>query len=121
MDPISLAITSSVIGKLTEAAIINSYKHLKEKINIKYGKKSKISMSIQKFEQSPNSLIAREGMEKEISNYNLVKDNEILRLAEVLLEKLNICNNMNSKSNINQNISGNYNIASGTGNITINR
>jgi len=116
MDPITVAIFGA-LGKLSVDAINESYQALKAAIAKKYGVKSDIAKAVDGVEKKPDSAGRKETLKEEIANAKIDNDPELLKLANVLIEKIKKL--PNGQTVINQTVTGNNNIFSGSGNVTV--
>ena len=117
MDTVTLAIISA-LAKLSESVIKDGYEALKATITRKYGKKSDLTLAIENVEKKPDSPGRKETLKEEISVAKVNDDPEILKLAEVIIK--NIQEIPGGKNIVSQTVTGNQNIFSGTGNVSIN-
>lgn len=122
MDPITLAITAA-LGNLGAKVINDAYDALKAALQHKFGIDSDLVGAVEKLEKKPDSE-ARKGMLKEeVANTKADQDPELKQTAEALIEAI--------KSQpggaeavqqiINQTVTGDHNIFSGSGDVTVNR
>jgi disulfide oxidoreductase YuzD len=117
MDIICTAILAAT-AKLSEAAIKDSYDGLKKLIQRKFGKQSDVAKAVDQLEQKPASAGRSAVLQEEILNVGAVNDTEIIIAAKALLEKLN--EKEERKTIVQQSVSGNQNIFSGSGNVSVN-
>ena len=119
MDLVTIGITAAV-GKLSEQVIRASYTALKGMIVKKFGKSSEIVDAIDKLEKNPNSIGRRETLKEEISDSQANQDEDIKKAAEILIEKIKgEPDGQQIINHIQQSVSGNQNIFSGTGNVQV--
>jgi hypothetical protein len=116
MDLIYSAIIAA-LGKLGEHTIKDGYEVLKALIKRKFGQNKDLNEAIQKIEDKPESPGRRETLKEEIAASKVDHDEEIVKAAAALLEKLKVL--PGGQQIIQQTVTGNQNIFSGTGNITI--
>jgi hypothetical protein len=116
MDPITLAIIGA-LGKLSESVIKDSYEALKAAIARKCGVDSDITQAVDHLEKRPESTGRLETLKEEIQNAKLIENPEILKLATELVSKLKEL--PDGERIINQTVTGNKNIFSATGNVTV--
>lgn len=116
MDPITLAIVGA-LAKLSENVIKDGYDALKATLSKKYGMDSELTRALENVEKKPNSPKRKETLQEEISIAAADQDPEILKMAEALIQRLQDL--PGGKNIVNQTVTGNQNIFSGTGNISI--
>jgi len=116
MDPITLAIFGA-LGHLGESVIKDAYEALKAVIADKCGVKSDLTMAVENLEKKPNSEGRKETLKEEIEVVKADQDPNILRAAEILLEKLKTL--PSEQQVIQQTVVGNGNIFSGTGDVKV--
>jgi len=119
MDPITLAITTA-LANLGQTAIQDAYNAFKAALQKKYGIKSELLESVDKLEQKPDSKARRNLVEEEVANAKADQDPKLLQIANELVEKLKEI--PGAKVNIVQDakISGNRNIVTGQGDVSVN-
>ena len=117
MDPITGAIVAG-LSKFAEPAVKDAYEALKALIVRKLGPDAEVTKAVKALEASPGSAGRREVLTEEMKNAAADKDAELLRLAEVLGEKMRTLTGATQK--VQQNVRGDHNVISGTGNITVN-
>jgi hypothetical protein len=116
MDVIYSAIIAA-LGKMGEHTIKDGYEALKELIKRKFGQNKDLTEAIQKIEDKPDSPGRRETLKEEINAVKVDQDEEIVKVAAALLEKLKAL--PGGQQNIQQTVTGNENIFSGTGNVNV--
>jgi hypothetical protein len=116
MDPITLAITTA-LGKLGETIIADAYAALKAALQKKYGIDGNLSQAVEKLEQKPDSNARKEVLKEEVKAVKADRDPELLKTAQALIAKLKEL--PDGQTIINQTITGNKNIFSGTGDVTV--
>jgi hypothetical protein len=117
MDIICTAILAAT-AKLSEAAIKDSYDALKKLIQRRFGQQSDVAKAVDQLEQKPASAGRSAVLEEEILNVGAVNDTELIIAAKALLKKLD--EKEEPKTTIQQSVSGNQNIFSGSGNVSVN-
>lgn len=117
MDPITLAIVGA-LAKLSEIVIKDGYDALKSALSKKFGAASDLSKAIENVEKKPNSRGRKETLQEEVSVLKADKDPELVKLAEALLNKIQDL--PGGKNIVSQTVTGNQNIFSGTGNVSVN-
>ena len=115
MDTIFTAIVSS-LGKLSEEVIKDAYNALKGIIIKKFGKKSDLTGAIENLEKKPDSTGRRETLKEEIVAAKADQDDEVIKVAEALIEKLEA--QPGERTTVQQTVIGNQNVFSGTGKVT---
>jgi hypothetical protein len=116
MDLIYSAIIAA-LGKLGEHTIKDGYEALKALIKRKFGHNKDLNEAIQKIEDKPDSLGHRETLKEEIATSNVDQDEEIVKAAAALMEKLKAL--PGGQQIIQQTVTGDKNIFSGTGNVNV--
>ena len=116
MDPISLAIVAA-LGKLGENVIKDSYEALKAAIAHKCGVDSELAKAVATVEKKPDSAARKEILKEEVAAAKLEQDPEILRAAHALIAKIKEL--PDGQTIITQTVTGDKNIFSGTGNVTV--
>jgi len=118
MDPITVAIVGA-LAKLSESVISDAYQALKMAIADKYGVDSDVAQAVEEIEKKPDSAGRKEILREEVASAKIDKDPELLRLANALIEKLKAL--PDGQSVINQTVTGDNNIFSGSGNVTVSK
>ncbi len=118
MDIVTPVIIAA-ISKLGETVIKDSYDKLKSTIAKKFGRTSDLVETIEKLEQKPDSAGRKETLREEIVAAKADQDGEIVRAAEALMEKLKSL--PGGQQVVQQTVTGNENIFSGTGDVTIHK
>lgn len=118
MDIVSTAILVAV-SKLSEAIVLDIYKSIKSLIRKKYGAKSELVVAIKQLESKPDSKARRDVLMEEIKTSKADQDAELVKRAEILISKVKEMPDGNSF--ISQIVSGDKNIFSVSGDITIER
>ncbi len=116
MDLIYSAIIAA-LGKLGEHTIKDGYEALKALIKRKFGQHQDLNEAIQKIEDKPDSPGRRETLKEEINAAKVDQDEEIVKAAAALLEKLKAL--PGGQQIIQQTVTGNQNIVSGTGDVIV--
>jgi hypothetical protein len=116
MDPISTAILAA-LAKLAEPAIKDAYDGLKAIIKRKFGAHHEVVQAVESLEKKPDSVGRREMLNEEMASSGVAADTEILAAAHSLLE--NLKNQPGGQEIVQQIVTGNRNIFSGTGDIHI--
>jgi hypothetical protein len=114
MDPISAAVLAA-ITKLAEPAVKDAYGGLKELLKRKFGAHSDVVTAVTSLEQKPDSGGRRETLREEVAAINAAADQELLAAARALLERVQ---GAPGGTVVTQQVTGNQNVFSGTGNVT---
>lgn len=115
MDPITLAIIGA-LSKVGGEAVIDAYQALKNLIKANYGQKSELAKAVESLEKKPESPSRKETLHEEVVSAKADKDSKILETANEILAKIN-----SGQINVSQTVTGDKNIFTGTGDITINK
>ena len=118
MDTILTAMIAAV-SSLSEPAIRDAYNGLKSLLGRKLGAGSPVVDAADKLEKNPNSTGRKETLKEELTSTNLQGDSEVIEAARVLLDTLKQL--PNGQQIIQQTVTGNKNIFSATGSITVNQ
>jgi hypothetical protein len=116
MDPISTALVAA-LGKLGETAVIDAYNALKAALKKKFGKHSDLADALEGLEKKPESSGRRETLREEVVAAGANQDREIIKVANALIEILKA--QPGGKKIIQQTVTGDQNIFSGTGDVKI--
>ena len=116
MDPITLAIVGA-LGHLGESVIKDAYEALKAAIANKCGVQSDLTLAVESLEKKPDSNGRQETLKEEIAGAKVDQDADILKAAEILLEKLQTFTSQHQ--GVQQTIIGNGNVFSGTGDVKV--
>jgi hypothetical protein len=115
MDPISTAI-GAALANLAEPAVKDAYEALKGLMKRKFGQESKVAAAIGDLEEEPSSEGRRMVLQEKVAASGAQQDDEVIRAAETLMEKVTA---LPGGGGIVQNVTGNSNIFSGSGNVHI--
>ena len=118
MEPVSTAIVAA-LGMLSEKVVLDAYGGLKSLLVSKFGKESEIVATAEGLEKNPDSAGRRETLKEEIAAAGADADEEIVAAAQALLDAIKTL--PGGEQTINQTVTGNHNIFSGSGNVTVNR
>src|SRR5262245_16819512 len=116
MDPITLAIIGA-LAKLSDNVIMDAYTALKAAIAHKCGVDSDLAKAVENVEKKPDSAGRKETLKEEVAAAKADYDPDLLKAAENLIAELK--NLPDGQTIINQTVTGNENIFSGTGNVTV--
>lgn len=118
MEPVSTAIVAA-LGMLSEKVVLDAYGGLKSLLVSKFGKDSELVATAEGLEKNPDSAGRRETLKEEIAVTRAGADEEIVAAARALLDAIKSL--PGGEQTINQTVTGDHNIFSGSGNVTINR
>jgi hypothetical protein len=116
MDPITLAIIGA-LAKLSENVVADAYQALKAAIANKCGVDSDVAKAVEEIEKKPDSAGRKETLKEEVVNAKIDRDPELIKLANALIERLKEL--PDGQTVINQTVTGNDNIFSGSGSVTV--
>lgn len=116
MDPITAALVAAV-AKLAEPAIKDAYQGLKSLIVKKFGAQHEVVRAVENLEQKPQSTGRQQTVQEEVKSAAVEKDDQIVAAAQSLIEKIKA--QPGGEAHIQQIVTGNRNIFSGTGDINI--
>jgi Het-E N-terminal domain len=118
MDPITTAIVAALAG-LSNTVVKDAYEGLKAMIVRKFGNESDLAKAVEHLEKKPDSPGRAQMVTEEMAAAKGEGDGELLAAARLLLEKIQ--SQPDGQARIQQTVTGNQNIFSATGDITINR
>lgn len=118
MEPVSTAMIAA-LGMLTEKAVLDAYGGLKSLLVKKFGAKSELVATADALEKHPDSGGRRETLKEEIAAARADTDEEIVAAAKALIEAIK--SQPGGEQTISQTVTGDHNIFSATGNVTVNR
>lgn len=116
MDTILAAIIAA-LGKLSETVVKDGYEALKAVIRRKFGKDSNLSDAVEKLEKNPTSTGRKETLKEELVAAKADQDTEVVKSAQALLEKIKEL--PGGQQIVQQTVTGNQNIFSATGDVTV--
>jgi hypothetical protein len=114
MDPITAAIVAA-LGKLAEPAVKDAYEGLKDVLKRKFVAKNVIP-AIEELETRPQSEGRRQVLAEELNACRAEDDPEVAAAAQLLQQKLRF---QETYQNVQQRVTGNHNIFSGTGDVKV--
>jgi len=117
MDLITTAIIAA-LAKLSEPVIKDAYEGLKALISRKFGDNSHIAEAVDQLEKDPGSAGRKEVLKEKIATVGAAQDLEVVGAAQALLERLQA--QPGGQQLIHQVVTGNENVFSGSGNVTVN-
>jgi SEFIR domain len=109
----------AALAKPAEPAIKDAYDGLKAIIKRKFGDRHEVVQAVENLEKKPDSIGRREMLKEELIGSGAEADAEILATARSLLE--NLKKQPSDREIVQQIVTGNRNIFSGTGDIHIGR
>ena len=118
MEPVSTAIIAA-LGMLTEKVVQDAYSGLKSLLVTKFGKSSELVATAEGLEKNPDSAGRKETLKEEIAAVHADADGEVVAAAIALIEAIKTL--PGGEQTINQTVTGDHNIFSGSGNVTVNR
>ena len=116
MEPITTALIAA-LGKLAEPAVKEAYEGLKALIARKLGTRHAAVEAVGTLEKKPDSTGRRETLNEEIAGSAVATDAAIVAAAHNLLESVK--RHGGGQESVQQKVTGNRNIFSGTGDIHI--
>jgi len=114
MDPISVAIVAA-LTKLTDTAIRDGYEALKSLLKRRFGTGKGVVEAVSDLEKEPASAGRREVLREKVAASGADRDEEILRAAEALTEKVQAL--PGGQQVVHQIVTGHRNLIVGIGNI----
>ena len=115
MDVITTAVVTA-LANLSEKVISDAYGALKAALTQKFGADSDLATAVDGLEKRPDSSGRRETLREEVATAKADQDQELVQLANVLLERLSA--QQRGQQVIQQTVTGHQNVFSGTGNVT---
>lgn len=117
MDFITSALASAV-GSLGLEGVKHAYTELKELLQGKFGEKSALVEAVRQLEQNPKSAARKAVVAEELVKVGADKDEEVLTAAKQLQELLK---GVPPQVSVTQQVTGDSNIFSGTGDVRVKR
>jgi hypothetical protein len=105
------------VANLEETVVKDTYSAVKTLICRKYGKKSKLAEALEQLEKSPDSAEGRAELAEQLKAAKADQDDSVVKAAQDLTAKIRALHGV--QQNIKQTVSGNHNIFSGSGNVTV--
>ena len=118
MDPITTAIVGA-LGKTAVTAVGDAYKGLKSLLTKKLGQSSEVVKAVEELEKKPESEGKKAVLNEELQDANVDQDKEIVTAVNELIKKVNEQPGSQTLNYVQQNISGDHNFVTGTGDINI--
>jgi hypothetical protein len=116
MDWIASALIAA-LGQFSEPAIKDAYEALKALIVKKFGSHHEIVQAVENLEKKPDSAGRKESLREEVAASKAGEDADILSAAKSLLESIKKL--PGGQQTIEQIVTGNRNIFSGTGDVHV--
>jgi hypothetical protein len=122
MDTVTAAILAA-FGKLGAKAVQDTYEGLKTVVRRKFGVESDLADAVEKLEKKPEAEGRQITLKEEVEAAGASKDAEIMKAVEALIEAIKEQPGGEEavQQIINQQVIGDDNIFSGTGNISVTR
>lgn len=117
MDPITSAIILGVAGNFATESIKACYISIKDALTKKHGKYSDLVDAVNKLEKTPDRDDRKATVQAEVEIAKANDDQELVKLAQDLLNQLK--EQPGGMSAINQTVNAKYAATSGTGNATV--
>lgn len=116
MDPITTAIAAA-LGQVGAAAIQDAYQGLKQLIQQKWGADSDLADAVDRLEEKPDSKARQAMLQEEVRAAEADQDDALLQAARQVLEQIRA--QPGGQQRIEQTVTGNQNVFSGTGDVTV--
>lgn len=116
MEPVTTALIAA-LAKIAEPAVKDAYEGLKALIVKKLGARNAVLDAVGDLEKKPDSAGRRETLHEEVASSAVANDPDIVAAARKLLE--NVQRVGGGQQTVQQNVRGDRNIFSGTGDINI--
>jgi hypothetical protein len=122
MDIITAAIAGA-LGNLGATAVLKSFNELKAVVQRKFGEENDVTDAVKMLEKKPGAEDRRVTLQKEVQEAGADKDADIVKAAEALLAEVKKQPGGEEavQQIVNQQVIGNGNIFSGTGDVTVTR
>ena len=125
MDPIITALIAGATAGLTKIGsqlVADSYHAIKTAISQKFGAQSDALQALDKLESKPDSEARKNVVVEELAGLDIHRDNELIELAQKLIDALNSSPDGAQHINNIQKVIGNDNVVVGSGStVSINR
>jgi len=118
MDIVTPAIIAA-LSLLSQSVVKDAYDNLKTALTNKFSKGSDLVEAVARLEQKPDSMGRRETLREEVTAVYGDLDEDVIRAAEALIEKLRA--QPNAQQIIQQAVTGDQNIFSGSGDVTVHK
>ena len=116
MDVVTSAVIAA-LSLLSEPLIKDAYDRLKAALAGKFSKESDVVQAVARLEQKPDSAGRRETLREEVVASQADTDEEIVRAAQALLDRLKT--HHGGQQVVQQAVTGDRNVFSGTGDVTV--
>ncbi|MCW5211496.1 hypothetical protein VU04_01125 [Desulfobulbus sp. TB] len=122
MDIITAAIAGA-LGNLGAATVLHNFNALKEVVQRKFGAASKLYKALMELEEEPDSKGRALVFEEEMQRTKADKDADLIKAAEELLAEVKKQPGGEAfvQQIVNQQVTGDNNVFSGTGDVNVNR
>ncbi|WP_417915800.1 hypothetical protein [Candidatus Electronema sp. JC] len=114
MDIIIAAIAGA-LGNLSSDAVKAAYKGMKDVLLRKFGAESDLADAVKKLEQKPDAQARQQLLKEEAEAAGADKDEEIMKAAQALLDAVKA----QPGGGVKISVTGDGNIFSGSGNVTV--
>ena len=114
MDIFTSAIAAA-LGNLGSAAVLGAYQAVKALVQRKFGADHKVAKAIEELEQEPNSPGRKMLLQEAATKAGADKDEEIIKAAQALLDAVK----EQPGGGVKISVTGDGNIFSGSGNVTV--
>lgn len=118
MESVSTAMVAA-LAMLSEKVVQDAYDALKGLLVRKFGRQSEVVATAEALEKRPESAGRRETLKEELAAAKAESDEELVAAARALLDVIKSL--PGGEQTINQTVTGDHNIFSGSGNVTVNR
>jgi hypothetical protein len=109
----------AALSRLSESVIKDAYEKLKNALMRKPDQSVGLVKAIELLEEKPESEGRREVLREEIETSKAYLDDEVNQAAKALGEQLRLQTNI--QHNVQQKVTGDHNMFSGTGDVTVNK
>ena len=106
------------LANIGQDAVKEAYLTVKKLIRKKWGENSDLAEAMERLEMKPNSAGRRATLAEELAAAKADQDDSVVMAAKGLLEKIQAL--PGATLNIQQTVSGNHNIFSGSGDVSVN-
>ena len=124
MDPITAAIVAALTAGVStgatdvgKQALVDAYNGLKTLLKKKFGSEGEVIKSVERLEAKPESTGRQETLKEDMAGVNADQDPELLQAAQELLSQVRA---QPQGTSLIQNVIGNFNAVSYSGDSTVN-